>query len=142
MRYVSIESLVYPRVSSALGIPRKPPKRCGLRSMLSLLRITEPLTQSQRLRAPIHQKKFSVHVVFAMFYAPNRCLSGFVLAQAASSSGKSKKASTQASGRSGDSTTERHQRAASSRSQPLNLSQVTIKSITSEVNYSSVHGFT
>lgn len=45
-------------------------------------------------------------------------------AQATSSSGKSKKASTQASGRSGDSTIERHQRAASSRSQPLNLSQL------------------
>ncbi|XP_039460144.1 homeodomain-interacting protein kinase 1 isoform X2 [Oreochromis aureus] len=44
--------------------------------------------------------------------------------QATSCSVKSKKASTQASGRSGDSTTERNQRAASSRSQPLNLSQL------------------
>ncbi|CAI5648459.1 unnamed protein product [Oreochromis niloticus] len=44
--------------------------------------------------------------------------------QATSGSVKSKKASTQASGRSGDSTTERNQRAASSRSQPLNLSQL------------------
>lgn len=49
----------------------------------------------------------------------------FFLDQATSGSVKSKKASTQASGRSGDSTTERNQRAASSRSQPLNLSQVT-----------------
>ncbi|XP_021172770.2 homeodomain-interacting protein kinase 1 isoform X2 [Fundulus heteroclitus] len=44
--------------------------------------------------------------------------------QAAGGSGKSKKASAQLSCRSGDSTTDRHQRAASSRSQPLNLSQV------------------
>ncbi|KAM9351180.1 homeodomain-interacting protein kinase 1 [Symphorus nematophorus] len=44
--------------------------------------------------------------------------------QATSSSGKSKKGSTQHSGRAGDSNTDRHQRAASSRSQPLNLSQV------------------
>ncbi|XP_041859371.1 homeodomain-interacting protein kinase 1 [Melanotaenia boesemani] len=44
--------------------------------------------------------------------------------QATSGSGKSKKASGQPSGRPGDSTTDRHQRAASSRSQPLNLSQV------------------
>ncbi|KAL3974896.1 hypothetical protein ACER0C_023522 [Sarotherodon galilaeus] len=45
-------------------------------------------------------------------------------ASATSGSVKSKKASTQASGRSGESTTERNQRAASSRSQPLNLSQL------------------
>uniref|UniRef100_A0A3P8UI00 non-specific serine/threonine protein kinase n=1 Tax=Amphiprion percula TaxID=161767 RepID=A0A3P8UI00_AMPPE len=44
--------------------------------------------------------------------------------QATSGSGKSKKGSAQSSGRPGDSTTDRHQRAASSRSQPLNLSQV------------------
>ncbi|XP_059189150.1 homeodomain-interacting protein kinase 1 isoform X2 [Centropristis striata] len=44
--------------------------------------------------------------------------------QATSGSGKSKKGSTQQSSRAGDSTTERHQRATSSRSQPLNLSQV------------------
>ncbi|XP_034552712.1 homeodomain-interacting protein kinase 1 isoform X2 [Notolabrus celidotus] len=44
--------------------------------------------------------------------------------QPTSGSGKSKKTSTQQSTRSGDSTTDRHQRAASSRSQPLNLSQV------------------
>uniref|UniRef100_A0A146PGJ0 non-specific serine/threonine protein kinase n=1 Tax=Fundulus heteroclitus TaxID=8078 RepID=A0A146PGJ0_FUNHE len=44
--------------------------------------------------------------------------------QAAGGSGKSKKPSAQLSCRSGDSTTDRHQRAASSRSQPLNLSQV------------------
>uniref|UniRef100_A0A3Q4G3S0 non-specific serine/threonine protein kinase n=1 Tax=Neolamprologus brichardi TaxID=32507 RepID=A0A3Q4G3S0_NEOBR len=44
--------------------------------------------------------------------------------KAPAASVKSKKASTQASGRSGDSTTERNQRAASSRSQPLNLSQL------------------
>nr|XP_040048389.1 homeodomain-interacting protein kinase 1 isoform X1 [Gasterosteus aculeatus aculeatus]XP_040048390.1 homeodomain-interacting protein kinase 1 isoform X1 [Gasterosteus aculeatus aculeatus] len=39
-------------------------------------------------------------------------------------SGKAKKGSTQSSSRAGDSNCERHQRAASSRSQPLNLSQV------------------
>ncbi|XP_035512063.1 homeodomain-interacting protein kinase 2 isoform X2 [Morone saxatilis] len=44
--------------------------------------------------------------------------------QATSGSGKSKKGSTQQSSRPGDSNTDRHQRAASSRSQPLNLSQV------------------
>ncbi|CAJ1084500.1 homeodomain-interacting protein kinase 1 isoform X2 [Xyrichtys novacula] len=44
--------------------------------------------------------------------------------QPSGNSGKSKKASTQQSSRSGESTTDRHQRAASSRSQPLNLSQV------------------
>ncbi|XP_041802160.1 homeodomain-interacting protein kinase 1 isoform X2 [Chelmon rostratus] len=44
--------------------------------------------------------------------------------QAPSSSGKSKKGSTQQSGRPGESSADRHQRAASSRSQPLNLSQV------------------
>nr|XP_033485178.1 homeodomain-interacting protein kinase 1 isoform X3 [Epinephelus lanceolatus] len=44
--------------------------------------------------------------------------------QATSGSGKSKKASTQQSSRAGDSNTDRHQRATSSRSQPLNLSQV------------------
>ncbi|XP_029994070.1 homeodomain-interacting protein kinase 1 isoform X2 [Sphaeramia orbicularis] len=44
--------------------------------------------------------------------------------QATSGSGKSKKGSTQPSSRLGDSSTDRHQRAASSRSQPLNLSQV------------------
>ncbi|XP_071759395.2 homeodomain-interacting protein kinase 1 isoform X2 [Centroberyx gerrardi] len=44
--------------------------------------------------------------------------------QATSGSGKSKKGSAQQSSRSGDSSTDRHQRAASSRSQPLNLSQV------------------
>ncbi|XP_063749562.1 homeodomain-interacting protein kinase 1 isoform X2 [Eleginops maclovinus] len=44
--------------------------------------------------------------------------------QATSGSGKSKKASTQQSGRTGDSNTDRHQRNTSSRSQPLNLSQV------------------
>ncbi|KAF1390047.1 hypothetical protein PFLUV_G00054020 [Perca fluviatilis] len=43
---------------------------------------------------------------------------------ATSGSGKSKKGSTQQSSRPGDSNTDRHQRAASSRSQPLNLSQV------------------
>uniref|UniRef100_A0A4W6FU88 non-specific serine/threonine protein kinase n=1 Tax=Lates calcarifer TaxID=8187 RepID=A0A4W6FU88_LATCA len=45
--------------------------------------------------------------------------------QATSGSGKSKKGATQQSSRPGDSNTDRHQRAASSRSQPLNLSQVT-----------------
>ncbi|XP_031701685.1 homeodomain-interacting protein kinase 1 isoform X2 [Anarrhichthys ocellatus] len=44
--------------------------------------------------------------------------------QAISGSGKSKKGSTQQSSRAGDSNADRHQRAASSRSQPLNLSQV------------------
>ncbi|XP_034392348.1 homeodomain-interacting protein kinase 1 isoform X3 [Cyclopterus lumpus] len=44
--------------------------------------------------------------------------------QATSGSGKAKKGSTQQSSRAGDSHTERHQRAASSRSQPLNLSQI------------------
>ncbi|MED6291558.1 hypothetical protein CHARACLAT_024866, partial [Characodon lateralis] len=44
--------------------------------------------------------------------------------QAAGGSGKSKKASAQLSCRSGDSTADRQPRAASSRSQPLNLSQV------------------
>ncbi|XP_019967066.1 homeodomain-interacting protein kinase 1 isoform X2 [Paralichthys olivaceus] len=44
--------------------------------------------------------------------------------QTTSGVGKSKKASTLQSSRPGDSNTERHQRAASSRSQPLNLSQV------------------
>ncbi|XP_068589589.1 homeodomain-interacting protein kinase 1 isoform X1 [Cebidichthys violaceus] len=44
--------------------------------------------------------------------------------QATSGSGKSKKGSTQQSSRAGESNTDRHQRAASSRSQPLNLSQV------------------
>ncbi|XP_074499379.1 homeodomain-interacting protein kinase 1 isoform X5 [Sebastes fasciatus] len=44
--------------------------------------------------------------------------------QATCGSGKSKKGSTQQSSRAGDSNTDRHQRAASSRSQPLNLSQV------------------
>ncbi|XP_042347577.1 homeodomain-interacting protein kinase 1 isoform X2 [Plectropomus leopardus] len=44
--------------------------------------------------------------------------------QATSGSGKSKKAPTQQSSRTGDSNTDRHQRATSSRSQPLNLSQV------------------
>ncbi|XP_029912007.1 homeodomain-interacting protein kinase 1 isoform X4 [Myripristis murdjan] len=44
--------------------------------------------------------------------------------QATSGSGKSKRVSAQQSSRSGDSSTERHPRAASSRSQPLNLSQV------------------
>ncbi|KAM6928956.1 homeodomain-interacting protein kinase 1 [Lycodopsis pacificus] len=44
--------------------------------------------------------------------------------QATSGSGKSKKGSTQQSSRAGDSNADRHQRAASSRSQPLNLSQV------------------
>ncbi|XP_049921566.1 homeodomain-interacting protein kinase 1 isoform X2 [Epinephelus moara] len=44
--------------------------------------------------------------------------------QATSGSGKSKKASTQQSSRAADSNTDRHQRATSSRSQPLNLSQV------------------
>ncbi|XP_026223775.1 homeodomain-interacting protein kinase 1 isoform X3 [Anabas testudineus] len=44
--------------------------------------------------------------------------------QATNISGKSKKGSTQQSSRPGDSSTDRHQRAASSRSQPLNLSQV------------------
>ncbi|XP_076597212.1 homeodomain-interacting protein kinase 1 isoform X3 [Chaetodon auriga] len=44
--------------------------------------------------------------------------------QAPGSSGKSKKGSAQQSGRPGESSTDRHQRAASSRSQPLNLSQV------------------
>ncbi|XP_054465046.1 homeodomain-interacting protein kinase 1 [Anoplopoma fimbria] len=44
--------------------------------------------------------------------------------QATSGSGKSKKGSTQQSSRTGDSNNDRHQRAASSRSQPLNLSQV------------------
>ncbi|XP_038165242.1 homeodomain-interacting protein kinase 1 [Cyprinodon tularosa] len=46
------------------------------------------------------------------------------LDQAAGVSAKSKKASAQSSCRSGESTTDRHQRVASSRSQPLNLSQV------------------
>ncbi|XP_058497969.1 homeodomain-interacting protein kinase 1 isoform X3 [Solea solea] len=44
--------------------------------------------------------------------------------QAVSGFGKSKKGSTVQSSRPGDSNTDRHQRAASSRSQPLNLSQV------------------
>ncbi|KAM3618795.1 uncharacterized protein V6R79_025061 [Siganus canaliculatus] len=44
--------------------------------------------------------------------------------QATSSSGKSKKGSAQQSSRPGDPSTDRHQRAASNRSQPLNLSQV------------------
>ncbi|XP_045912379.1 homeodomain-interacting protein kinase 1 isoform X2 [Micropterus dolomieu] len=44
--------------------------------------------------------------------------------QATSGSGKSKKSSTQQSSRPGDPNTDRNQRAASSRSQPLNLSQV------------------
>ncbi|XP_041655503.1 homeodomain-interacting protein kinase 1 isoform X1 [Cheilinus undulatus] len=44
--------------------------------------------------------------------------------QPPSSSGKSKKGSAQQSSRSGETNTDRHQRAASSRSQPLNLSQV------------------
>uniref|UniRef100_UPI0037E8BD4F homeodomain-interacting protein kinase 1 n=1 Tax=Semicossyphus pulcher TaxID=241346 RepID=UPI0037E8BD4F len=44
--------------------------------------------------------------------------------QPTSGSGKSKKGSTQQSIRQGDSNTDRHPRAASSRSQPLNLSQV------------------
>ncbi|KAK1898615.1 Homeodomain-interacting protein kinase 1 [Dissostichus eleginoides] len=44
--------------------------------------------------------------------------------QATSGSAKSKKASTQQSSRTGDSNTDRHQRNTSSRSQPLNLSQV------------------
>ncbi|KAF7666124.1 hypothetical protein LDENG_00120810 [Lucifuga dentata] len=44
--------------------------------------------------------------------------------QAASGSGKSKKASSQQPSWPGDSSTDRHQQAASSRSQPLNLSQV------------------
>ncbi|XP_042265311.1 homeodomain-interacting protein kinase 1 isoform X1 [Thunnus albacares] len=44
--------------------------------------------------------------------------------QATSGSSKAKKGSSQQSSRPGDSNTERHQRAASSRSQPLNLSQV------------------
>ncbi|XP_070695891.1 homeodomain-interacting protein kinase 1 isoform X2 [Pempheris klunzingeri] len=44
--------------------------------------------------------------------------------QATSGSGKSKKGSTQQSSRPGDSSIDRHQRTASSRSQPLNLSQV------------------
>ncbi|KAM4609716.1 homeodomain-interacting protein kinase 1 [Polymixia lowei] len=44
--------------------------------------------------------------------------------QAASGSVKSKKGSAQQASRSGDSSTDRHQRTASSRSQPLNLSQV------------------
>lgn len=44
--------------------------------------------------------------------------------QAAGASGKSKKASAQASARAGDPSTDWPHRAASSRSQPLNLSQV------------------
>lgn len=47
--------------------------------------------------------------------------------QATSGSGKTKKGSTQQAGRPGDSSADRHPRAASSRSQPLNLSQVTFK---------------
>ncbi|XP_029973812.1 homeodomain-interacting protein kinase 1 isoform X2 [Salarias fasciatus] len=47
-----------------------------------------------------------------------------VAEQATSGSGKSKKAAAPSSGRTGDSATDRHHRAASSRSQPLNLSQV------------------
>uniref|UniRef100_A0A665UNP5 non-specific serine/threonine protein kinase n=1 Tax=Echeneis naucrates TaxID=173247 RepID=A0A665UNP5_ECHNA len=44
--------------------------------------------------------------------------------QVTSGSGKSKKGATQQSSRPGDTNTDRHKRAASSRSQPLNLSQV------------------
>ncbi|XP_026187387.1 homeodomain-interacting protein kinase 1 isoform X3 [Mastacembelus armatus] len=44
--------------------------------------------------------------------------------QATNGSGKSKKGSTQQTSRPGDSNTDRHQRGVSSRSQPLNLSQV------------------
>lgn len=64
-------------------------------------------------------------MIFLIFWVLTvGCLFFLFLDQATSGSVKSKKASTQASGRSGDSTTERNQRAASSRSQPLNLSQV------------------
>lgn len=58
-----------------------------------------------------------IYVVF-FFFLP-------LVEQTTSGSGKSKKSSAQQSSRPGESTTERHQRAASSRSQPLNLSQVT-----------------
>ncbi|XP_017274746.1 homeodomain-interacting protein kinase 1 isoform X2 [Kryptolebias marmoratus] len=60
--------------------------------------------------------------------------------QTASSSGKSKKVSAQPSGLSGDSTSDRHQRAASSRSQPLNLSQVQPSAIPSSHNQSGSGG--
>ncbi len=65
-------------------------------------------------------------IVTVILLRAHSILPGFSLVdQANSGSGKSKKGSTQQSNRPGDSNTDRHQRAASSRSQPLNLSQVT-----------------
>lgn len=85
---------------------------------------------SRSSRPEIHtQSTFIINnllVIYSLLSA-HSILSGFALVdQATSGTGKSKKGSTQQSSRPGESNTDqRHQRAPSSRSQPLNLSQVT-----------------